>query len=45
MIVSLQMFNAIRKYGDEALRKMLATKPASCLTMLNTLCNTIQPKD
>src|SRR5205085_10748012 len=32
MLTSLQMFNAVREYGDEALRKMLHLKPASYLT-------------
>ena len=43
MLTSLQIFNAIEEYGDEALKKMLHTKPASYLTLLNTLCNTVQP--
>ena len=43
MLASLQIFNAIDEYGDEALRKMLHIRPTSYLTMLNTLCNTIQP--
>src|SRR5438093_4306254 len=43
MLTSLQIFTAIEEYGDEALRKMLHHKPASYLTMVNTLCNTVQP--
>jgi hypothetical protein len=39
MLTALQIFNAIDEHGDEALRKMLQTKPASYCTMLNTLCN------
>ncbi len=41
LLASLQVFHAVEKYGDEALRKMLHTKPASFITLLNTLCNTI----
>src|SRR6266566_5104707 len=43
MLTALQILKAIEKYGDEALRKMLHTKPASYLTLVNTLCNSIQP--
>jgi hypothetical protein len=43
ILTSLQIFNAIEEYGDEALRKMLETKPASYCTLLSTLCNTVQP--
>ena len=43
VLTSLQIFNAILEYGDEALRKMLHTKPASYVTILNALCNTVQP--
>src|SRR5260221_11868884 len=43
MVASLQIFNAIEEYGDEALRKMLQTKPTSWLSLVNTLCNTVQP--
>jgi len=43
MVASLQVFQAIEEYGDEALRKMLHTKPASWLSLVNTLCNTVQP--
>src|SRR5205823_866335 len=43
MLTSLQIFNAIDQYGDEALRKMLHVKPASYINILNGLCNTVQP--
>ena len=33
------MFKAIREYGDEALRDMLQTNPASYISLLNTVCN------
>ncbi len=39
VLVAHQMFNAIRKYGDEALRDMLGANPANYLTMLNAFCN------
>ena len=39
MLTSLQIFNAIEEYGDEALRKALHVNPCSYFTMLNTLCN------
>ena len=39
MLTSLQIFNAIEEYGDEALRKALHVNPSSYFTMLNTLCN------
>ena len=42
-IASVQIFNAIREYGDEALREMLQSKPASYLNLINTLCKTVQP--
>ena len=38
-IAALQMLNAIWEYGDETLRQMLQVRPASYLTMLNTVCN------
>ena len=43
VLTSVQIFNAIDEYGEEALRTMLQTKHASFLTLLNTLCNTVQP--
>ncbi len=43
VLTSLQIFKAVEEYGEEALRKMLHTKPGSYLTLVNTLCNTIQP--
>src|SRR5207249_12087618 len=39
MLTSLQIFNAIEEYGDEALRKALHVNPSNYFTMLNTLCN------
>jgi hypothetical protein len=39
VVAALQIFEAILEYGDETLRKMLHLKPATYLTMLNTLCN------
>src|SRR5260221_8271879 len=39
VLVAHQMFNAIREYGDEALRDMLGANPANYLRMLNTFCN------
>src|SRR5437762_2551896 len=39
MLTSLQIFNAIEEYGDEALRQALHVNPCSYFTMLNTLCN------
>ena len=38
VIAGGQIFNAIVEYGDEALRKMLHTQPASYLAALNILC-------
>ena len=43
ILVSLQMFRAIREFGDEALRDMLRANPSSYLSLLNTLCNMVQP--
>ena len=43
IVASLQMFKAIRKYGNEALRDMLLTNPSSYLNILNTLCKMVQP--
>ena len=43
ILVSLQMFRAIREFGDEALRDMLQANPSSYLDLLNTLCNMVQP--
>jgi len=43
ILVSFQMFNAIREFGAEALRDMLQAKPSSYLSVLNTLCNMVQP--
>ena len=43
ILVSYQMFRAIREFGDEALRDMLQAKPSSYLNLLNTLCNMVQP--
>src|SRR5260221_180716 len=40
-LAAIQMFTAIDEYGDEALRKMLQTKPASWLSLVNTLCNIV----
>src|SRR5437868_2289907 len=42
-VANLQIFRAIREFGDEALRDMLLTNPSSYLTLLNTLCNMVQP--
>ena len=39
----IQIYRAIEEYGDEALRKMLHTKPASFISLLNALCNSVQP--
>jgi len=39
VLVAHQMFNAIREYGDEALRDMLGANPANYLRMLNAFCN------
>jgi len=43
IVVSLQMFRAIRKFGDEALGDMLRANPSSYFSLLNTLCNMVQP--
>ena len=43
ILVSLQMFRAIREFGDEALRDMLRANPSSYLNILNTLCKMVQP--
>ena len=43
ILVSLQMFRAIREFGDEALRDMLQANPGSYLDLLNSLCNMVQP--
>src|SRR5439155_3913788 len=37
ILTSLQIFNAIKEYGDEALRKMLHIRPASYINILNGL--------
>jgi hypothetical protein len=42
-VANLQLFRAIREFGDEALRDMLLTNPSSYLNLLNTLCNMVQP--
>ena len=39
ILASIQIFKAIDDYGDAALRKMLHVRPASYLTLMNTLCN------
>jgi hypothetical protein len=38
-IAALQMLKAIREFGSETLRQMLETRPASYISLLNTLCN------
>ena len=38
-VASLQMLKAIREYSDEALRDMLQSRPASYISLLNTVCN------
>ena len=43
ILVSPQMFRAIEEFGDGALRDMLRAKPSSYLSLLNTLCNMVQP--
>ena len=43
IVASLQMFKAIRKYGNEVLRDMLLANPGSYLNLLNTLCKMVQP--
>jgi len=42
-VANLQLFRAIREFGDEALRDMLLANPSSYLNLLNTLCNMVQP--
>ena len=42
-VANLQLFRAIREFGDEALRDMLQANPSSYLDLLNTLCNMVQP--
>jgi len=42
-VANLQLFRAIREFGDEALRDMLQANPSSYLNLLNTLCNMVQP--
>ena len=42
-LANLQLFRAIREFGDEALRDMLRANPSSYLNLLNTLCNMVQP--
>src|SRR2546425_11932865 len=39
VLAALQIFDAILEYGDETLRQMLQTKPASYVNMLNSVCN------
>ena len=43
IVASLQMFKAIRKYGNDALKDMLLANPGSYLNILNTLCKMVQP--
>ena len=43
IVASLQMFKAIRKYGNDALKDMLRANPGSYLNILNTLCKMVQP--
>lgn len=42
-LTAIQIFTAIEEHGEEALRKMLQAKPSSYFTLLNTLCNMVQP--
>ena len=43
VVANLQLFRAISEFGDQALEDMLRANPGSYLTMLNSLCNTVQP--
>ena len=43
VLAAVQMFHAIEKYGDEALRNMLQANPSTFISLLNALCKTIQP--
>ena len=42
-LAAIQIFTAIEEHGEAALRKMIEAKPSSFLTLLNTLCNMVQP--
>jgi hypothetical protein len=39
VVAAHQIFNAIREYGDEALREALQTKPSTYFNLINSLCN------
>jgi len=39
VLVALQIFDAILEHGDQALQDMLKAKPASYITIINSLCN------
>jgi len=39
IVAGFQMSNAIREYGDEALKEMLQSNPATYVNLLNALCN------
>src|ERR1051326_7815569 len=43
VLTSVQIFTAIEEYGEDALRQILCTKPASYFALMNSLCNTVQP--
>ena len=42
-VANLQLFRAIKEFGDRALEDMLRASPSSYLNLLNTLCNMVQP--
>jgi hypothetical protein len=39
LVAATQIFETLREYGEEALKKMFQTKPDKYLPLLNTMCN------